>query len=187
MYYYERDLQPNLDDIVPRNPRDPAAHQHMVTYSISFGLPGEHDPDDNYPTCGLGGGHVPHWPYVDRYSEDRRNITDLWHAAVNGRGEFFVADNTTQLTEGIQALIEDVGSREGAGASIAVTSHELKQGTFMYQGTYNSAGWYGDLKAYAIATDGTVSPDICLVCAEQTLTLETTPPENIFTMGEKAP
>lgn len=157
MYFYERDLNGNLANVVPTSPQDLATHQHMVTYSVSFGLSGLYDPDD-YPNCPVGANSCPAWPNdVSNTSEDERSITDLWHAAVNGRGEYMEANNAQQLAYTLAAMMQDVSKREGSGASVAVNSHELKEGTKMYQGTYNSAGWTGDLKAYPINSDGSVN------------------------------
>lgn len=157
MYYYERDLNSNLANLVPTSHKDSATHQHMVTYSVSFGLAGTYDPDE-YPSCpGADAGSCPAWPYVDENSENSDSITDLWHAAVNGRGEYMGATNTQQLAYALLTLMQDVSKRQGSGASVAVNSHELKEGTKMYQGTYNSAGWTGDVKAYPINTDGSVN------------------------------
>ena len=36
MHYYQRDLRPLMDDIVPISQLDQARHQHMVTYTITF-------------------------------------------------------------------------------------------------------------------------------------------------------
>ncbi len=156
MKYYKNDLKTNLVNVVPTSADDLATHQHMVTYSISFGMEGVYDPDD-YSNCPLGVDSCPDWPDVDEDSEDKRSITDLWHAAVNGRGKFMKANNAQQLAYALIALMQDVSKREGSGASVAVNSHELKQGTKMYQGTYNSAGWSGDLKAYPLNSDGSVA------------------------------
>ncbi len=155
MAFYEKDLNDALTNSVPVSPKDRANHQHMVTYSVSFGLSGLYDPK-NYPTCPEGTNSCPDWPYVDRNSENERSITDLWHAAVNGRGEYMQANNAQQLAYTLVAMMQDVSKRQGSGASVAVNSHELKEGTKMYQGTYNSAGWTGDLKAYPVNSDGSV-------------------------------
>ena len=95
MYFYERDLASGLADKVPTNPRDSAKHQHLVTYGISFGLAGVFNPDDydedlKHKTTG-----VP----VDW--DNGNKIDDLWHAAVNGRGEFVVATNTGELVNSL--------------------------------------------------------------------------------------
>ena len=59
MHFYERDLAPTLNDVVPiqesRDDTNPA--QHMVTYTVSFGLTGTLDnrPSDfNTPFCLAG-------------------------------------------------------------------------------------------------------------------------------------
>ncbi len=154
MHFYERDLNDDLENLVPISAMDAASHQHMVTYSISFGLSGLYVPAD-YPNC--PGSDCPDWPNVTRTSEDERSITDLWHAAVNGRGKYMEANNAQQLAYSLAALMQNITKRQGSGASVAVNSHKLKQGTNMYQGTYNSAGWTGDLKAYNVNADGSVN------------------------------
>lgn len=158
MYYYERDLNDDLEDLVPTTPNDPSTlgsmHQHMVTYTVSFGLKGLYDPKD--PTYDCPGTNCPPWPNVTSSSEDERSITDLWHAAVNGRGEYMEAKNTTQLAYALTNMLQQIADQGGSGASVAVNSHELKTDTKMYQGTYDSADWRGDLTAYDINSDGSV-------------------------------
>jgi type IV pilus assembly protein PilY1 len=186
MYYYERDLNSDLADLVPTSPQDLATHQHMVTYSISFGLTGRYDPSE-YPDCPAS--NCPPWPDVDEYDEDEDSITDLWHAAVNGRGEYMEAKNAQQLAYALVSALQDVSKREGSGASVAVNSHELRQGTRMYQGTYNSAGWTGDLKAYDINTDGSVETDPTWSAAEVLDTRVASSghgDRDIYTMGASA-
>ena len=159
MHYYERDLNDDLEDLVPTTPNDPVTaksmHQHMVTYSVSFGLAGRYDPN-NYLNCPNVSGSCPNWPDVDENDEDEDSITDLWHAAINGRGEYMEAKNTSQLAYALITMLQQISKQGGSGASVAVNSHELKQDTKMYQGTYDSAGWHGDLTAYNINSDGSV-------------------------------
>ncbi len=50
MHYYERDLSSSLANQVPLGGSDTARHQHMVTYTVSFGVFGSIDPA-NYPNC----------------------------------------------------------------------------------------------------------------------------------------
>lgn len=54
MKYYETDLNTSLTNDVPVNSTDMANHQHLVTYSLSFGLEGTLDRDSYLncpPTC----------------------------------------------------------------------------------------------------------------------------------------
>ncbi|MGD9045810.1 MAG: VWA domain-containing protein, partial [Desulfobacterales bacterium] len=46
MHYYATDLIPEMDNQVPTNKWDGAAHQHMVTFSVAFGVSGTLNPQD---------------------------------------------------------------------------------------------------------------------------------------------
>ncbi|CAB1058512.1 Type IV fimbrial biogenesis protein PilY1, partial [Olavius sp. associated proteobacterium Delta 1] len=58
MQYYESDLHSGLDNTVPTNSVDSATHQHMVTYSVSFGVLGSLNPAD----YDIANGSYPVWP-----------------------------------------------------------------------------------------------------------------------------
>lgn len=155
MYYYENDLHNAYsNDVTLDDEFDTADHQHMVTYSVSFGLYGTINPD-TYPDCEAECDNLstccPSWPSPNT---DPRRIDDLWHASVNGRGQFYAATNALELANSLAEILEDVGQREGQGASVAVNTQTLEEQTAMFQGTYNSgSGWSGNLYAYAIDSD----------------------------------
>ncbi len=145
MYFYERDLRTDLADHVPENDYDSATHQHMVTYSLSLGVIGTIDPD-NYPDCPSG--TCPTWTTPS--SDAPENIDDLYHAAINGRGRFVPTSNPVQLVQTLNDYIADITARRGSAASVAVSTQSLKENTKLFQGSYDSAGWKGDLRAYSI-------------------------------------
>ena len=151
MEYYENDLHTGLDNSVPTNPNDSATHQHMVTYAVSFGRTGSLNPAD-YDTAH---GVYPVWPDPRYVSEHK--IDDLWHAAVNGRGEFLNASNPTELVDSLLAISRSIDARIASSSSVSVNGdplyHELDGNTRMYQATYRSDGWIGDVSAYRIDTD----------------------------------
>jgi hypothetical protein len=148
MYFYERDLSSSLDDIVPINPEDQGAHQHMVTYSVAFGLEGSLNPDD-YDFINT----FPTWPEVDG-DQNETKIDDLYHAAKNGRGQYLSAKNPQELIDQMLAIIYNIQSRIGSSSSVAVNGDELYEtigaNVRMFQGTYSSDGWIGDVKAFEI-------------------------------------
>ena len=169
MYYYKNDLS-TLANVVPTSANDSAKHQHMVTYTISFGLVGSIDPKaydltNATTTCATGSSCTPEspcdcapaWPQAVADSETA--IDDLWHASVNGRGRFLSASNSTQLVAALDAIMLEVTARSGSGASVAVDSQDLQEGVTVYKGRYNSAGWTGELLAYQLFPDGTLSSD----------------------------
>lgn len=171
MYYYENDLNSSLDDSVSTSPEetetgdDPATWQHMVTYTVSFGLSGDLDPDDYDLDVDSSSANYPVWPGEDTNSPS--TIDDLWHAAVNGRGLFLNADDPDELVDSLAAITENISKRTGSGASVAVNGDELYETidstTRVYQTSYNTSNWYGDLKAYQLVVgddvDGNDSDD----------------------------
>ena len=151
MQYYETDLNTSLDNNVPTNESDSATHQHMVTYAVSFGVLGSLNPAD----YDIAGGTYPVWP--DPRYVDAHKIDDLWHAAVNGHGEFLNAANPTELVESLLAITRSIDARIASSSSVSVNGdplyQELESTTRMYQATYRSDGWIGDVHAYQIDTD----------------------------------
>ncbi len=152
MKYYENDLSSALDDLVPGTYMDPANHQHMVTYGVSFGVYGTLNPDDYdlynknhdlrvYPT----------WP--DPTAGDQQKVDDLWHATVNGRGEFLSAADPQELVDSLQEIMQSIVARVGTAASVSINGEELQAGLLMFQSSYATDGWTGDVKAYPIDED----------------------------------
>jgi type IV pilus assembly protein PilY1 len=150
MHYYERDLRLDLADNVPTNSYDSATHQHMVTYGVAFGVKGSLNPDD----YDLENGPYPLWPHPK--DSDLHKIDDLWHAAVNGRGEFLTASNPSDLIDSLTAIMLSIQFRVGSAASVSVNGNQLYEtidaNTRIFQSSYNSDGWTGDLKAYGVDT-----------------------------------
>ena len=86
MRFYERDLHPSLNNNVPITPGvDDANHQHMVTYTVAFGVNGQLSSSPSNPSTAFS------WP--DPTASSAAKIDDLRHAAYNGRGEFLNASN----------------------------------------------------------------------------------------------
>ena len=148
MYYYENDLSSDLDDLLPGNRDDDAIHQHMVTYAVSFGVLGTLNPSD----YDFDGDSFPPWP--NPYSGDREKIDDLWHAAVNGRGAFLSTSNPWDLVSSMHAIMQNIESRIGSASSVSINVGklywEIEPEVFVFQSSYHSNGWTGDVKAYQL-------------------------------------
>ncbi|MDY6825204.1 MAG: PilC/PilY family type IV pilus protein [Thermodesulfobacteriota bacterium] len=178
MHYYERDLNPALADSVPITSKDTASHQHMVTYTVSFGLTGTLDPDA-HGSCPSLPSDCPDWPAP---TSDQRKIDDMWHAAVNGRGSYMSAANYQQLIQSLEDVLNDVVERRGSGASVSVSSQTLQEETLLFKGSYNSAGWTGDLVAYPLTEEGGMGNQTWSAAEELNATAHTQ--RNIFTMAD---
>ncbi len=149
MKYYKNDLANTLDDVVPTNSCDKANHQHMVTYGVSFGVTGTLDSSD-YDPCLLDGS-APPWPSPE--DGDQEKIDDLFHATVNGRGLFFSAANPQELVQSLVDVTANIASRISSGASVSVNGEELNSGTTLYQASYSSDTWTGDVTAFPVDPD----------------------------------
>jgi hypothetical protein len=157
MHYYERDLNSALNNDVPINARDSADHQHLVTYTLSFGVEGSVD-QDAYPDCPLGACPSP-WPTP--VANQLTTVDDLYHAAVNGRGKYVNASTPQEMVDAMNALKQDIESRLGSSAALATSSIQRQVGTMIYQGTYNTAGWFGEVNAMEIDVEtGAVSEPV---------------------------
>lgn len=178
MKYFEQDLVSALPDSVPSKTYsiyEEASHQHVVLYTVAFGVTGSIDPD-SYSNCPPD---CPNWPYpFDSYT---RRIDDMWHAAVNGRGDFYSAGNPQQLVASLVAVQRDIESKIGSGASVSINAQELQEGTVVYQGLYQTMTWSGDLRALSIdASTGDVADSATWSAADL---LDSRDPDtrNIFT------
>jgi len=150
MKYYKTDLSSTLLNLVPTNFPDMATWQHMVTYGVSFGLHGTLDPY-NYDLYNSDPARrvYPSWPNpMDEADQER--IDDLWHASVNGRGKFLSASNPQDLIDSLLAVMQNVMARVGSGASISVNGEEFRAGSVIYQASYSTDRWTGDVKAYSL-------------------------------------
>lgn len=154
MKYYKEDLSAGLPNRVPANACDRAAHQHMVTYGVSFGVTGTLTPADSNndgeedDPCFLNARTpIPVWP--NPASGNLEKIDDLWHAAVNGRGRFFSALTPKGLVDSLEILLQNIVSVEASGASVSANTEELDATTILYQASYDSTDWTGEVTAYS--------------------------------------
>ena len=162
MYYYENDLS-DYPDEHPTSKMDDAEHQHMVTYVTAFGVPGTLNPAD-YESDPTHPDFLKHkisrdfviWPQVLGVGKPD-SIDDLWHAAVNGRGELLNATNPQEMVDALRAHIQRISKRHrGAAASVAINGDPLyarvSDQIRIFQSSYSNYNeeWTGDVKAYRI-------------------------------------
>lgn len=150
-YYYDTDLRSGLPNAVPTNACDSNAQQHMVTYGVSFGVTGTIDPAD-YDSCTYldAGGNSPSWPDM---TQEKHKVDDLFHAAVNSKGEFFTASNPDALIQSLKNIFAGIAAREITGSSVAVSTEKLYSSSHMFQGSYLSTNWTGEVESYLISYD----------------------------------
>lgn len=159
MYYYAHDLSDAHDNMVPTKYPDISDHQHMVTYTITFGVFGNLNPDDytlygnntNYPT----------WPTSYTGQDYPSKIDDMWHAAVNSRGQFHSASDPDELIKAFSDVVKSIMDRVGVGASASVSTQQLNADSELFISGYNTDGWAGVVTARGINPyDGSLDDDM---------------------------
>jgi len=148
MNYYERDLSA-LANQVSITGADTATHQHMVTYTVAFGVNGTLTADPPNTTAPFA------WP--DPTTSAAAKIDDLRHAAYNSRGKFLSAKDPVELSTALSTALGSIADQTSSASAVAVNSHTLTTNTTVYQARFTSATWSGDLRALPFAADGTVN------------------------------
>ncbi|MGH8041087.1 MAG: pilus assembly protein [Rudaea sp.] len=153
---------------------DPATWPHLVQFAVTLGAFGNltysNDLDcnlnDGYgvgndDACKLRTGATNSsgsigWPRPNGAGSGiAANIDDLWHAALNSRGAFFVATDPSSLVQHLTDIIQSVVARSQSSTSESVSTSILNEGTFGYTGGYDSGSWSGYL--YKLALDSTTA------------------------------
>lgn len=160
MRYWKTDLRPDLDNRVPSSAANPAFWQHMVTFGISIGQKGTLDQQSVAEVMRDGsprrnGVNVP-WP-TPGHGKTGENIDDLLHAAVNSRGEFIAASNAKAFGDALNGVLGQIQARLASGSNVSTNSTSFQSDTRMYQATYTSGQWSGDLVARDVTALGGIS------------------------------
>ena len=148
-------------------PQGDRTHQHMVTFTVAFGVngnmvDGDGDGDGNPDTDAAGGAwSTPGIP--DKNGNwgtpcdgcTSTNIDDMWHAAYNSAGTFASASTPDEVTRQLIAAITNIAGRISSAAAVALNSGTLNANSRVYQASFDSNDWSGSLKSVPIQ-DGPV-------------------------------
>lgn len=183
-YYVDRSGAASAQYWNPRN--DPASWQHMVNFTIGLGLSStlaagcKYDSganpvvaDPNNPNCPAWGGNTfagdyaalalgtKNWPKINPNvtspgREPDGHVYDLWHAAINSRGQFFSVDSPDALNSAFKSALTSILNANPSSAALAANSTSLQTGTLVYQARFDSQDWHGQFIAYAVQGDGSI-------------------------------
>lgn len=140
----------------PRN--NPATWQHMVNFTMGLGLTNAMTqprlPWEGNTFSGAGYANLmagENWPSASASSDN--NVYDLWHAAINSRGEFFSVDSPDAMVQAFTDILNRIADRKSSAARPAISSGIVVDETISsvsYQTSYASdEGWSGDLKRFS--------------------------------------
>lgn len=176
-YYWKNDLRSTLTDNVPTsysersnetfgsttlipddNPRnDPANHQHLTTFTMGLGLTSSlTDPAWAGSTYAGGYGNVVSGvdTWTDSSSSTTKKIYDLWHGAINSRGEFFSTEDPAEMTLAFKRILSSIDANVSAASGLSTNSASIRTDSVLFQARFRPSEWAGELLAYSINTTG---------------------------------
>ncbi|MEZ5652280.1 MAG: PilC/PilY family type IV pilus protein [Burkholderiaceae bacterium] len=152
MYYWRRDLRPDLDNVLPASSADPAFWQHLVHFTVGFGVRGTLNPATDLPALESG---ALSWPSpTSGAASGAGKIDDLWHAAVNSRGRYLSATDADTFAESLGAILQEISARETLGGGAAVSGSSLDLPTVKFVPSFQATGWSGDVRAVNLDAAG---------------------------------
>ena len=181
MYFYETDLRTSAlgnctgaisgqnvctNNVRSDGRRDTATHQHMTTFTVGLGVSGVLPFRADYETATSGSffdisqGNA-RWPNpvtatsASLYTNNNvtARIDDLWHAAINGRGTYFAANNANDMAVSLATALDRIDQVTGSGSAATTSSLRPSQGDdWLFFATYNTVSWDGDVRAHKIDT-----------------------------------
>ena len=179
-YYYVHDLRPDMADqtaVISSSPLDDhAPWQHMTTFALGLGVSGVLKYQTDYQTSSTGDfaqirppavvppampkdptKNWPAWPDptldygVGKPYDNPKSIDDFWHAAVNGRGQYFSANDPAAVVDGLGAALSSIDSASGAGGGVSVTTATPVPGNnTSFLTSFRTVEWSGNITAQKI-------------------------------------
>lgn len=143
--------------------------QRMITYTLGLGIDGYMKFLSNYPSASSGdyydvstgatasstrctwqsSGTTCNWPTPS--SDSQANVDDLWHAAVNGRGQYFSAGDPAALAAGLSGALASISAKLGDAAAATTSNPNITTGdNFLFSSDFKTSDWTSELKRYQI-------------------------------------
>ena len=159
-------LWPTSEQMDPRN--DPAYWQHMVNFTIGLGLERNlTNPQwqgSTFASDASGNGYAQFasgaatWPATG--GTDSGNVYDLWHAAINSRGEFFSVNDSTSLIVAFKRILSRISSKTGTVGAVGAGSSAIYSDTALFQAGYDSTNWSGTISRRNVDKYGVVATNV---------------------------
>jgi len=141
---------------------DKANWQHMTTFTMGLGLSGSLTYSATYKTDTSGAFNnirqgSTNWPVPS--ADDPTALDDLWHAAVDGRGQYFSARDPDTVINSLTNALAGISARVASASAAATSNLEPVAGdNFAYTAKYVTLQWVGELEAREInLTTGAIS------------------------------
>jgi type IV pilus assembly protein PilY1 len=96
--------------------------------------------------------------FVDENDNNQPDLASEWDSDSDGEPDNYVlATQPTKLVTALNAAFNDIESRSGTTSAVATNSTRLNANSKIYQSSFNSTDWSGNLFAFPLNSDGTIS------------------------------
>lgn len=166
-------LRPDIDDmskdgVVPAAAGD-NQHLHMNTYALGLGVDGIMAFDPKYDTgategsdfyklvtgvttgCPWNNKGAYVWPDPNTGDASggaayQERVDDLWHAAINGHGKYFSANDPAEVVTGLGKALANIEVHVGAAAASATSTPNITlEDNDIFSATFTTVKWFGVL------------------------------------------
>ncbi|NRQ41236.1 pilus assembly protein PilY [Rheinheimera sp. YQF-2] len=147
-YYWKTDLHPLKND-VPKPKEGQPDWQHMVTFGVGLGVDGKLTPEQ------VKGWKINDIRWVDPTVDPDstlKKIDDLMHASINSDGGFFSAKDPTTFSNQLIEALNAIMGRAASASNLAATTTSLLEDNSVFQASFNSGTWSGELVSRDVAT-----------------------------------
>jgi len=161
MYYWKTDLRADWSSPLQKNVPvansaiNPAFWQHLTQFTVGLGVQGSLNPKTDLPDLNSG---LRTWPKPE--NDSIFNIDDLWHAAINGHGKFFSANNSMQFSDGLSSALNDIANQSSSTSGVGYSNFQIQQNGKILIASYNTENWSGTLEQKSLdLLTNTISSD----------------------------
>lgn len=177
MYYWSRDLRPDLPNNVkpeeakPSSQGNPAFWQHVVPYIVGYGINAPLDTSSTRSAV-IASATAPQsiaWPTVNlnqlvitdrdtapvdcQYNASTNpsgcgRVDDTMRAALAARGDFLAATDVPALAQGVRNAFEKIAETSGTGSALAGRSGTLRANDRLFIGGFRTVVWTGRIQSF---------------------------------------
>jgi len=142
MYFWYRDLQPGMPNIVTPSTANPAFWQNLSIMAVALALVGQKTGQGDTFLSNLDSGSD-NWPTVNILTPSAAD--DLWHAAINSRGRLLVANDPQELSARLSQALREIIERANSGSAATATTAFLDVGNGVFTTEFSQGTWTGNL------------------------------------------
>lgn len=152
MKYWKTDIQPSMDNNVPfvQALDNLSNWQNMTNFTVGLGVRGNLDPAVDLPALIAG---TKSWG-APTSRTTAPNIDDLWHAALNSRGQYFSVKDPQSLANSIKSVLNSAAGQTGNTAGVATAATVLNATNRKYSASFLPGVWSGDINSLPLDNNG---------------------------------